>query len=174
MSLSTCFFLTCIQVSQKTGKAVQYSHLFENFPHLGVIHTVKGFNIVNEAEVDVFLEFPCFLHDLADVGNLILCSSAFSKSSLNIWNFSVHILFKPCLKDFENYLASMCQLLFLPVHFLFYLNCLSFLIHVPGEAFVDIFYSLLVLLMFSIVLLIYFTYILSKLYCFLPFVDFGF
>ena len=86
---------------------VWYSHLFKNFPHFVVIHTVKGFSIVNEAEVDIFLEFPCFLHDPINVGNLISGSSAFSKPSLCIWKFSVHILLKPSLKDFEHYLASM-------------------------------------------------------------------
>ena len=72
-----------------------------------MIHTVKGFNVVNEAEVDVFLEFPYFLHDPTDVGNLISGSSAFSKYSLYIWKFSVHVLLKPSLKDFEHNLASM-------------------------------------------------------------------
>ena len=104
---SNCFFLTWIQVSQEAGKVVWYSHLFKNFPQFVLIHTVKGFGIVNKAEVDVFLEFSCFLYDPADVGNLISGSSAFSKSSLYIWNFSVHILLKPSLKDFEHYLTSM-------------------------------------------------------------------
>ena len=72
-----------------------------------MIHTVKGFIIVNEAKVDVFLEFPCFLYDPTNVGNLISGSSAFSKSSLYIWKFSVHVLLKPSLKDFEHYHASM-------------------------------------------------------------------
>ena len=81
---------------------VWYSHLFKNFPHFVVIHAVKGFSKVNEAEVDVFLEFPCFLYDSINVGNLISGSSAFSKSSLYIWKFSVHILLKPSLKDFEH------------------------------------------------------------------------
>ena len=72
-----------------------------------VIHTIKGFGVVNEAEVVVFLEFSCFLCDPTDVGNLICDSSAFSKSSLHIWKFSVHVLLKPSLKDFEHYLASM-------------------------------------------------------------------
>ena len=98
MSGSNCCFLTCIQVSQETGKVVWYSHLFKNFPQFAVIHIVKGFSIVNEAEVDVFLEFPCFLYDPVIVGNLISGSSAFSKSSLNIWKFSVHILLKPNLE----------------------------------------------------------------------------
>ena len=81
------------------------SHLLKNFPQSVVIHTVKGFGIVNKAEADVFLELSSFLDDLADVGNLISGSSAFSKTSLYIWNFSVHILLKPSLKDFEYYLA---------------------------------------------------------------------
>ena len=86
---------------------VWYSHLFQNFPQLIVIHTVKGFSVVNEAEVDVFLEFSSFLYDPSGVGNLISCSFAFCKSSLNIWEFLVHILLKPSLEDFEHYFASM-------------------------------------------------------------------
>ena len=86
---------------------VWYSHLFQNFPQFVVIHTVKGFSIVNEARVDVFLELFCFLHDPVNIGNLISGSSDFSKFSLNIWNFSVHILLKPGLKDFEHNLTSM-------------------------------------------------------------------
>ena len=84
---------------------VWYSHLLKNFPQFVVIHTVKGFSIVNKTEVDV-LEFSCFFHNPTDVGNLISGSSAFSKSSLNIWKFSVHILLKSSLKDFGQYLAS--------------------------------------------------------------------
>ena len=86
---------------------VWYSHLFQNFPQFTVIHTVKGFGIVNKAEVDVFLELSCFSYDPKDVGNLISGSSAFSKSSLNLWNFRVHILLKPDLEDFEHYFASV-------------------------------------------------------------------
>ena len=86
---------------------VWYSHLFKNFPQFILIHTVKGFSVVNEAEVDVFLEFSCFFYDLADVDNLISGSSAFSKSSLNIWDFSVHVLLKPHLENFEHYFASV-------------------------------------------------------------------
>ena len=86
---------------------VWYSHLFQNFPQFIVIHTVKGFGIVNKAEVDVFLELFCFFYDLVDVGNLISGSSAFSKSSLNIWKFTVHVLLKPGLENFEHYLASV-------------------------------------------------------------------
>ena len=86
---------------------VWYSHLLKNFPQFVVSHTVYGFSVVNEAEVDVFLEFSCFFYDPMDVGNLISGSSAFSKSSLYIWKFSVYILLKLSLKDFEYYFASM-------------------------------------------------------------------
>ena len=86
---------------------VWYSHLFQNFPQFLVIHTVKGFGVVNKVEVDVFLEHFCFLNDPADVGNLLSGSSAFSKSSLDIWKFSVHILLKPGLENFEYSFASM-------------------------------------------------------------------
>ena len=96
-----------IQISQEAGKVVWYSHLFKNFPQFVVIHMVKGFSTVNEAEVDVFLEFPCFFYDPTDTGNLTSGSSAFSKSSLNIWNFLVHILLKPSLENFEHYFASV-------------------------------------------------------------------
>ena len=107
MTTSNCCFLTCIQVSQEAGQVLWYSHLFQNFPQFVVIHTVKGFSVVNEAEVNVFLAFPCFFYDPVDVGNLISGSSAFSKSRLYIWKFSVHILLKPSLKDLEHKLASM-------------------------------------------------------------------
>ena len=86
---------------------VWYSHLVQNFPQFIVIHTAKDFGIVNKAEIDVFLELSCFFHDPADVGNLISGSSAFSKSSLYIWKFSVHVLLKHSLKDFEHCLASV-------------------------------------------------------------------
>ena len=86
---------------------VWYSHLLKNFPWFAVIHTVKGFGIINKAEIDVFLELSCFLSDPVDADNLISGSSAFSKSSLNIWKFMVHILLKPDLENFEHYLASM-------------------------------------------------------------------
>ena len=88
---------------------VWYSHLFQNFPQSVVIHTVKGFSIVNEAEIDVFLEFYCFFYDPEDVGNLISVSSAFSKTSVNIWKFMVHILLKPGLENFEHYF-TMCEM----------------------------------------------------------------
>ena len=107
MSSSNPCFLTCIHVSQEAGKAVWYSHLFENVPQFIVIHAVKGFGVVNKAEIDVFLDFSCFFDDPVDVGNLISGSSAFSKFSLNIWKFSVHILLKPLVEDFEHYFASM-------------------------------------------------------------------
>ena len=107
MSGSNCCFLTCIQVSQEAGKVVWYSHLFQNFPRFIMIHTVKGFSLVNEAEVDVFLERACFFYDPTDVGNLSSGSSAFSKSSLNIWNFMVYILLKPGLENFEHFFASV-------------------------------------------------------------------
>ena len=86
---------------------VWYSHLFQNVPQFIVIHTVKGFVIVNKAEVDVFLELLWFFDDPMDVGNLISGSSAFSKSSLNIWKFTLRVLLKPGLENFENYFASM-------------------------------------------------------------------
>ena len=107
MSSSNCCFLTCIQISQDAGEMVWYSHLLKNFPQFLVIHTVKGFSIVSEAGVDIFLEFSCFFYDPTYVGNLIFGSFAFSKSSLNIWKFSVHILLKPSLKDFEHDFASL-------------------------------------------------------------------
>ena len=107
VSTSNCCFLTCIQISQEAGKMIWYSHLFKNFPQFVVIPTVKGFGIVNNAEVDVFLELSCFFDDPMDVGNLNSGSSAFSKSSLNIWRFLVHILLKLGLENFEHYFASM-------------------------------------------------------------------
>ena len=86
---------------------VWYSHLFTNVAQFVVIHIVKGFSVGNKAEVGVFLEFSCFFYEPTDVGNLISGSSAFSKSSLNIWRFLVHILLKPGLENFEHYFASM-------------------------------------------------------------------
>ena len=86
---------------------VWYSYLFKNFPQFVVIHTVKGFGIVNKAEIDVFLELSCSFDDPSDVGNLIFSSSAFSKFSLNIWKFTVHVLLKPHLENFEHYFTSV-------------------------------------------------------------------
>ena len=107
MSSSDCCFLTCVQISQEAGQVVWYSYLFQNFPQFIVVHTVKGFSVANQAEIDVFLEFSCFVYDPIDVASLISDSSAFSKSSLNIWKFSVHLLLKPGLENFEHFLASV-------------------------------------------------------------------
>ena len=105
-SFNYCF-LTCIQVSQEASEVVWYSHLLKNLLEFIVIHTVKGFGIVNKAEIDVFLELSCFFDDPTDVGNLISGSAAFSKSSLNIWKFMVPVLLKPGLENFEHYFASV-------------------------------------------------------------------
>ena len=109
MSCSNCCFLTCIQVSQEADQVVWYSNLSKNFSQFIVIHTVKGFGIVNKAEIDVFLEpkLSRFFYDPADVGNLISGSSAFSKTSLNIWKFTVHILLKHGLENFKHYFTSL-------------------------------------------------------------------
>ena len=106
VSGSNCCFLTCIQISQETGQVVWYSHIFKNFSQFVVIHTVKGFGIINKAEIDIFLELSCIFDNPMDVGNLISGSSAFSKSSLNVWKFTVHVLLKLGLENFEH-LASM-------------------------------------------------------------------
>ena len=107
MSSSNCCFLTCIQISLEAGQVVWYSHLLKNFLLFFVIHTVKGFGIVDKAEADILLELSWFFNDPADVGNLISGSSAFSKSSLNIWKFMVHVLLKPGLENSECHFASM-------------------------------------------------------------------
>ena len=108
MSGSNCCFLTYIQASQKAGKLVWCFHLFKNVPQFVVIHTVKGFGVVNKAEVDVLLEFSCFLdYNLTDAGNFISGSCDFSKSSLNIWKFLVHVQLKPGLENFKHYFASV-------------------------------------------------------------------
>ena len=125
-SSSNCCFLTYIQISQEEGQVVWYSHFLKNFPQFLVIHTFKGFGVflknfpqflvihtfkgfgvVNKAEVDVFLELSCFFDDPMDIGDLISGSSALSKSSLNIWKFSVYTLLNPGLENFEHYFASM-------------------------------------------------------------------
>ena len=111
MSSSNSCFLICIQISQETDQVFWYSHLFQNFPQFIVIHTFKGFSIVNKSEIDAFLELSCFFHDQADVGNLISGSSAFSKTSLNIRKFTVHILLKPGLENFEHYFTRLFQIL---------------------------------------------------------------
>ena len=102
MSSSNCCFLTCIQVSQEVGQVVLYSHLFQNFPQFIVIHTVKGFGIVKKAEIDVFLELSCFFDDPADMQFDLWFLCLF-----NIWKFTVHILLKPGLENFEHYFTSM-------------------------------------------------------------------
>ena len=107
MSSSNCCFLTCIQISQEAGQVVWYSHLCNNFPQFVVIHTVKGFSIANEVEVDIFLEFSWLFYDPTNFANLISGFSAFSKSNLNIWKFSVHVLLKPSLENLEHYFASV-------------------------------------------------------------------
>ena len=107
MSSSNCSLLICIQISQEAGEVVWYSHLLKNFPQFFVIHTVKDFRIVNKAEIDIFLELSCFFNDKMAVGNMISGSSAFSKSSLNIWKFMFHVLLKPGLENFKHYFASV-------------------------------------------------------------------
>ena len=102
-----CSFLTFIQISQEAGEMVWYSHLFKNFPQFVLIHTVKSLSVINEEEVDVSLEFSCFFVAPTDVGNLISGSSVLSKFSLNIWKFSVHVLLKPSLENFEHYFAGV-------------------------------------------------------------------
>ena len=104
---SHCCFLTCIQISQEAGQVFWYSHLLKNFPQFVGVHTFKGFRVVNKAEVNVFLKLSCFYYDPADVGNLISGSSAFSKSSLNTWKFTVHVLLKPGLENLEHYFSSV-------------------------------------------------------------------
>ena len=107
MSSSNCCFLTCIQIFQEAVQVVWYSHLFQNFPQFIVIHKVKSFGIVNKAEIDVFFWNSCFSNDPADVGNLISGSSAFCKTSLIIWKFSVHVLLKPGLGNFKHYFCNV-------------------------------------------------------------------
>ena len=107
MSGSNCCLLTCLQISQKADKVVWYSHLLKNFPQFVLIHAIKDFGIVNKPEVDVFLELSCSFYDPTDVDNFISGSSAFSKSSLNICKFTVPILLKSGLENFEHHFASV-------------------------------------------------------------------
>ena len=107
MFSSNCCFLTCIQISQEAGQVVWYFYLFQNFPQFIVTQTVKGFGIVNKAEIDIFLELSCLFNGPADVGYLISGSSAFSKTSFNNRKLMVHVLLKPCLENFEHYFTSM-------------------------------------------------------------------
>ena len=125
MSGSNCCLLTCIQISQETGKVVWYSYLLKNFPQFVVIYTVKGFGVINKAKVDVFLELSCFFCNPVDIGNLISGSSAFSKYSLNIWKFTVHVLLKPGLENFEHCFASMWNECNCTVTWIFF--CIAFL-----------------------------------------------
>ena len=121
MSNSNCCLLTCIQISQEAGQVVWYSHFLNNFPQFVVIHTIKGFGIVHKAE-DVFLELSCFFNDPVDVGNLISGSSAFFKSSLNIWKFMVQYTLEAWLGDFWTLLCwhvrwvQSCGSLSIPWH----------------------------------------------------------
>ena len=107
MSSSNCCFLTCVQISQEASQVVWYSYFLKNFPQFVVISTVKSFGVTNKAEIDVFLELSCFFDDPTDVGNLITGPSVFSKSSLNIWKFMVHVLLKSDLEIFEHYFTSV-------------------------------------------------------------------
>ena len=107
MSNFNCCFLTCIQIFQGRSGGPVFPKLFKNFPQFVVIHIVKGFVVVNKAKVDNFLELSCFYDDPADVGNLISGFSAFSKTSMNIWKFTVHVLLKPGLENFEHYFTSL-------------------------------------------------------------------
>ena len=107
MFSSNCCYLTYIQISQEVGQVVWNSHLLKNCLQFAVIHTVKCFGTVNKAEVDIFLELSCFFDDQMDADNLISGSSAFSKTSLNIWKFTVHVLLNPGLENFEHYFISM-------------------------------------------------------------------
>ena len=107
MSSSNYCFLTCTQISQEAGQVVWYSHLLKNFWQFVMNHTGKSFGIVNKTNVDVFLELSCFFDDPTDVDSLISVSSAFSKSSLNIWKFTVHIPLNPSLENFEHFFVSM-------------------------------------------------------------------
>ena len=107
MSSSNCCFLTCIQISQEAGQVIWCSRLLQNFPQFIVIHTVNRFGIFNKAKIDVFVELSCFFTDRADVGNLISGFSAFSKTSLNIWKFMIHVLLKPGLENLGHFFASV-------------------------------------------------------------------
>ena len=107
MSGSNCCFLTCTQISQEASQVVWYSHLCQNYSQFILIHKIKCFGIVDNTENYVFMDFSCFFDDSPDVGNLMSGSSAFSNTSLNIWKFTVHVLLKPGLENFEHYFASV-------------------------------------------------------------------
>ena len=132
MSSSNCCFLTCIQISQEAGQEIWDSLLFQNFPEFVAVHTVKGFGIVNKAEVDIFLELSCFFNDPTDVGNLISGSSAFSKSNLNIWKFTLQVLLKPLTSNLAKKLNTLvflisCHILICLLKSTFLLIILQFL-----------------------------------------------
>ena len=131
LSSSNCCFLTCIQISQEAGQVLWHSHLFQNFPQFIVIHKVKGFGIVNKAEIDVFLELSCFFHDPADAGNLISGSSAFSKTSLNMWKFAIHWRWIQCcwIRIAEAWLGEFWALLYKHVRWVQLCGSLSILWH---------------------------------------------
>jgi len=134
MSHSNCCFLICIQISQETSKVVWYSHFFKNFPWSALIHTVKGFGIFSEADIDFFvLEFSCFFYDPVDVGNLISVYTAFSKSSLKIWEFLVHIHLKPSLEDFEHYFLA-CEMSAIVQYLEYFLELPLFVIGIKTES----------------------------------------
>ena len=120
MSRSNCFFFTCIQVSQEAGQVVWYSQLLKNFPQFAVIYRIKGSGIINERQVDIFLELSCFLYDPMDVDNLISGSSDFSKSSLNILKCTVHILLKP--GRMFSYIGFIYTNIY--IHMLEYMKCI--------------------------------------------------
>ena len=125
MSSTNCCFLTCIHISQEAGQVVWYSHLLKNFPQFIMIHTVKGFGVVNKAEIDVFLELSCFFDDPVDIGNLISGSSAFSKTSLNIWIFTVHVYWSLAWRIFSITLIVMWDECNCVVVWAFFWHCLS-------------------------------------------------
>ena len=135
MSSSNFCFLTCIQIFQEAGQVVWYSHLFKNFPEFVVVHTVKGFGIVNKAEINIFLELSCFFHDPTAVGNLISGSSAFSKSSLNTWKFTVHVLLKRLL--FSDNITACCTQTVVHKHWDSRMRFLEEWAHCPAVPFVS-------------------------------------
>ena len=132
MSSSKCCFLSCIQISQEAGQMVWYSHLLKNFPQFVVIHTVKGFGVVNKEEVGVFLELSCFFYDPTDVGSLSFGSPAFYKPSLNIWKFTAHVWLKPHLENFELYFTSLHKWVQLCSSLNILWHCISLRLGFPG------------------------------------------
>ena len=125
MSSSNCCFLTYLRISQEASQVVWYSHLFKNFSQFVVVHILKVFSIVSRAEIDIYLDVSWFFNDPTDVDNLISGSSAFSKSSLNIWKLMVHVLLKPGLENFEHYITSLWDACNCAVVWAFF--CIAFL-----------------------------------------------